>query len=135
MTLPDHIKIEATRDLTDLVAIPSVSARVDGLDACADKVAALLADAGFQTAIEPGDVGPFVTGEIGEGPFTLVIYNHYDVQPEEPVNLWTAPPFSLTERHARSSAAVRQTTRANSSAALPDGACSGNDTPAPYPSA
>ena len=99
MTLPDHIKIEATRDLTDLVAIPSVSARVDGLDACADKVAALLADAGFQTAIEPGDVGPFVTGEIGEGPFTLVIYNHYDVQPEEPVNLWTAPPFSLTERH------------------------------------
>lgn len=99
MTLPDHIKIEATRDLTDLVAIPSVSARFEGLDACADKVAALLADAGFQTAIEPGDVGPFVTGEIGEGPFTLVIYNHYDVQPEEPVNLWTAPPFSLTERH------------------------------------
>lgn len=98
MTLPDHIKIEATRDLTDLVAIPSVSARVEGLDACADKVAALLTDAGFQTAIEPGDVGPFVTGEIGEGPFTLVIYNHYDVQPEQPVNLWTAPPFSLTER-------------------------------------
>eukprot|EP01034_Spumella_vulgaris_P006583 gene6583-8380_t len=59
MTLPDHIKIEATRDLTDLVAIPSVSARVEGLDACADKVAALLTDAGFQTAIEPGDVGPF----------------------------------------------------------------------------
>lgn len=98
MTLPDHIKIEARRDLTDLVAIPSVSARVEGLDACADKVAALLADAGFQTATEPGDVGPFVTGEIGEGPFTLVIYNHYDVQPEEPVNLWTAPAFSLTER-------------------------------------
>ncbi|HEV7321125.1 MAG TPA: M20/M25/M40 family metallo-hydrolase [Ensifer sp.] len=98
MTLPDHIKIEARRDLTDLVAIPSVSARVEGLDACADKVAALLADAGFQTAIEPGDVGSFVTGEIGEGPFTLVIYNHYDVQPEEPVDLWTAPPFSLTER-------------------------------------
>jgi acetylornithine deacetylase/succinyl-diaminopimelate desuccinylase-like protein len=98
MTLPAHIKIEARRDLTDLVAIPSVSARGEGLKACAAKVSALLADAGFRTVIEPGDVAQFVTGEIGEGPFTLVIYNHYDVQPEDPVEVWSAPPFSLTER-------------------------------------
>jgi len=99
MTLPDHIRKEALRDLVDLVAIPSVSARGEGLEACADKVAALLTDAGFQTTVRPGDVGPFVAGEIGEGAYTLVIYNHYDVQPEEPVDLWTSTPFDLVERN------------------------------------
>lgn len=98
MKLPSHIQDRARRDLAELVDIPSVSARGEGLEKCAAKVAELLSEAGFNTAIHPGDIGPFVTGEIGEGPFTLVIYNHYDVQPEEPADLWTAPPFNLTER-------------------------------------
>ncbi|KQT50642.1 acetylornithine deacetylase [Aureimonas sp. Leaf454] len=91
----------ARRDLADLVAIPSVSARGEGLEACAAKVEALLRDAGFATDIQPGDVAPFVVGETGQGPFTLVIYNHYDVQPEDPAGLWTAPPFELTERDGK----------------------------------
>ncbi|WP_435656216.1 M20/M25/M40 family metallo-hydrolase [Brucella pituitosa] len=56
---------------------------------------------GFKTEILPGEVGPFVVAEIGGGPFTMVIYNHYDVQPEDPVELWTNPPFNLTERDGR----------------------------------
>ncbi|WP_026621570.1 acetylornithine deacetylase/succinyl-diaminopimelate desuccinylase-like protein (plasmid) [Ensifer sp. WSM1721] len=101
MRIPAEIIAAATRDLADLVAIPSVSARAEGLEACADKVEALLSEAGFITEQQPGDVGPFVVGEMGAGPFTLVIYNHYDVQPEDPVHLWTDAPFALTERSGR----------------------------------
>ncbi|WDZ79123.1 M20/M25/M40 family metallo-hydrolase (plasmid) [Ensifer adhaerens] len=96
-----EILAAARQNLTDLVAIPSVSARGEGLERCAQRVEELLSEAGFQTAQYPGGVGPFVVGEVGDGPFTLVIYNHYDVQPEDPVSLWTAPPFDLTERDGR----------------------------------
>lgn len=97
---PD-ILTAARKDLSDLVAIPSVSARGEGLESCAMRIEALLFSAGFRTEQHPGDVGPFVVGEIGDGPFTLVIYNHYDVQPEDPIDLWTAKPFELVERDGR----------------------------------
>ncbi len=101
MRISPDILAAARNDLSALVAIPSVSARGEGMEACADEVERLLAEAGFSTGQHKGDVGPFVVGEIGDGPFTLVIYNHYDVQPEDPVALWTDPPFVLTERSGR----------------------------------
>jgi len=101
MQIRPEILTAAKDDLTTLVAIPSVSARAEGLAACADKVESLLKDAGFLTEQHPGDVGPFVVGETGDGPFTLLIYNHYDVQPEDPTDLWTDPPFALSERDGR----------------------------------
>ncbi|WP_046121124.1 M20/M25/M40 family metallo-hydrolase [Ensifer aridi] len=101
MRMPSELVAEAKRNLADLVSIPSVSARGQSLDACADKVEELLLEAGFETEQHPGDVGRFVVGETGEGPFTLIIYNHYDVQPEDPLDLWTDPPFVLSERGGR----------------------------------
>lgn len=101
MTISPEILRAAREDLAQLVSIPSVSARGQALDACAAKIALLLGAEGFETEIHLGDVGPFVVGETGDGPFTMVIYNHYDVQPEDPVDLWTAPPFELSERAGR----------------------------------
>ncbi|MDP8920251.1 MAG: M20/M25/M40 family metallo-hydrolase [Pseudomonadota bacterium] len=98
--LGEHL-LQARDDLERLVAIPSVSARGEQLSECADAVRDLLAGAGFQTEILPGDIGPFVVGETGSGPLTIMIYNHYDVQPEDPVSLWQSPPFELSERGGR----------------------------------
>lgn len=101
MQIAAEILAAAKQDLADLVSIRSVSARAEELETCADKVEDLLSAAGFDTDQYAGDVGPFVVGETGEGPFTLIIYNHYDVQPEDPVDLWTEPPFILSERDGR----------------------------------
>lgn len=88
----------AQADLRRLIAIPSVSARGKNLRECAEAVRDLLGGAGFRTEIQPGEIGPFVVGEIGDGPLVVMVYNHYDVQPEDPVPLWNSPPFELSER-------------------------------------
>jgi acetylornithine deacetylase/succinyl-diaminopimelate desuccinylase-like protein len=99
--LPKENLLRAREDLRRLVGIPSVSARGEGLSECAHAVRDLLAGAGFETEICAGEIGPFVVGEIGDGPLTVIVYNHYDVQPEEPVSLWHSPPFEMSERDGR----------------------------------
>lgn len=88
-------------DLRDLVALQSVSAQGRMLHETATSVSLLLEAEGFSVTEYPGQVAPILLAESGEGPFTLLIYNHYDVQPEDPVDLWESPPFVLTEREGR----------------------------------
>jgi acetylornithine deacetylase/succinyl-diaminopimelate desuccinylase-like protein len=83
----------------ELCAQPSVSAKGEGMAACADVVAALLERHGFevQQFATPGN--PIVVGRAaGQSPRTLLCYNHYDVQPAEPFELWTTPPFEPVVR-------------------------------------
>lgn len=88
--------------LTSLVNQPSVSSQGVGMQECADLVAHLLQEAGFESRLMPSESYPMVFGEAsGRGSQTLLCYNHYDVQPAEPLELWDSPPFEATVRDGR----------------------------------
>jgi acetylornithine deacetylase/succinyl-diaminopimelate desuccinylase-like protein len=82
------------RELGRLVAQPSISAQRIGLDECAALVAEMLQTRGFTADIYPTAGSPVVVAERkGKSDKTLLFYNHYDVQPPEPLELWDSPPF------------------------------------------
>jgi acetylornithine deacetylase/succinyl-diaminopimelate desuccinylase-like protein len=90
---------EAIADLARLCAQPSVSAQHLGIDECAALVAELLRARGFSAEVVPSAGNPVVLAEAaGASERTLLCYNHYDVQPPEPLELWHSPPFELTRR-------------------------------------
>ena len=84
------------KDVMRLVSQPSVSAKKIGIRECAGLVESMLKEIGAQTRIlESEGAAPLVYGEIrsSKSPKTVLFYNHYDVQPEEPLELWKSPPF------------------------------------------
>jgi acetylornithine deacetylase/succinyl-diaminopimelate desuccinylase-like protein len=89
-------------ELRRLVEIPSVSAEGRGIEECAAAVADLLSQRGLRTEIRPTKGNPVVCawGGASSGP-ALLFYVHYDVQPPDPLDLWTVPPFELTARDGK----------------------------------
>jgi acetylornithine deacetylase/succinyl-diaminopimelate desuccinylase-like protein len=86
-------------ELIELLKIPSISAdpayKEDVLN-CADAVAKAMKDAGADNVEICKTVGyPIVYGEkiIDENLPTVLVYGHYDVQPADPLELWTSGPF------------------------------------------
>lgn len=84
----------------------SVSTKPDHapeMRACAEWIAALLQRGGFRAAVEETGGHPAVLARGPEVPGrpTVLIYGHYDVQPEEPVEHWTTPPFEPALRNGR----------------------------------
>lgn len=86
-------------DLQTMIKQPSVSAKNEGIEECATLVSKILKKSGIPSEIlrlKKG-VAPLVYGEIKSkqnSSKTLMFYNHYDVQPAEPFDLWDDPPFS-----------------------------------------
>jgi acetylornithine deacetylase/succinyl-diaminopimelate desuccinylase-like protein len=82
------------RELIKLVSQPSISAQNLGLTEAAVLVADMLRARGFEAKIYPTAGAPVVVAERkGKSDQTLLFYNHYDVQPPEPLELWESPPF------------------------------------------
>ncbi|MHA1880539.1 MAG: M20/M25/M40 family metallo-hydrolase, partial [Candidatus Heimdallarchaeota archaeon] len=95
-------KEQAIQELSDFVAIPSVSAKNQSLDEAAAYAAKLLKQNGFVVKQFETGGGPVVTGFMDVGaPRTLMIYDHADVQPAEPFDLWESDPFKLDIREGR----------------------------------
>jgi acetylornithine deacetylase/succinyl-diaminopimelate desuccinylase-like protein len=101
--------IESRRDqhlaeLCEFLRIPSVSAKSEhkpDIERGARWVADRLQSAGFKTVqVIPTSLHPLVYAESLEVPGkpTILFYGHYDVQPAEPLDLWTSPAFEPTVR-------------------------------------
>jgi acetylornithine deacetylase/succinyl-diaminopimelate desuccinylase-like protein len=86
-------------ELSDLCAVPSVSAQGTAMRECAVLVVNMLEARGFEARIIATDGHPVVFAErAGNSDRTLLLYNHYDVQPAEPLDLWDTPPFEPSRR-------------------------------------
>src|SRR5262245_52980023 len=87
-------------DLRGLVRIPSVAAQRRGIPDMVRAVSDVIRGAGGRvTVLEHEDANPVVAGEFeGRSPRTLLFYDHYDVQPAEPLEEWTVPAFDVTQR-------------------------------------
>ncbi len=92
---------EMISNLQQLIREPSVSAKGQGLESCAKTLSDMLIGAGLHSEIlylnkSTNAAPPIVYAEIlskTNPTKTLLFYNHYDVQPEEPLEQWRYPPF------------------------------------------
>src|SRR6202453_2875017 len=107
MELIEYIESKQDAHLSELkefLRIPSVSAKSEhkrDIEAAAKWVADKLRVAGLENVeIAPTKMHPLVYGESLHAPGkpTVLFYGHYDVQPAEPLELWTTPAFEPTVR-------------------------------------
>ncbi len=91
---------ESIQELSELCAQPSVAAQNWGMQETAQMVAEMLIKRGFKAEIMPTGGAPVVIAERAGArrDKTLLFYNHYDVQPAEPLELWESPAFEPTLR-------------------------------------
>ncbi|MEO0828939.1 MAG: M20/M25/M40 family metallo-hydrolase [Pseudomonadota bacterium] len=82
--------------LFDLLRIQSIStdpAYAAECDRAADWLVADLSSMGFDISKRPTPGHPMVVGHGGDGERNLLFYGHYDVQPVDPLDLWSRDPF------------------------------------------
>ncbi len=92
--------------LKEFVRHPSVSTDpkfAAGMTGAREFVAGLLRSIGFAVEVVPTALHPVILAERGGDPKWphVIIYGHYDVQPADPLNLWTTPAFAPEIRGRR----------------------------------
>src|SRR5215471_14626220 len=110
MNLIDYIESRRDTNLNELkefLRIPSVSTKSEhkpDIERASQWVAEKLRGAGIEKVeIVPTKMHPLVYGESLDAPGkpTILFYGHYDVQPAEPLDLWTSPAFEPTVRDGK----------------------------------
>ncbi len=101
----------AIERLLALLRIPSIStdpANTADCRAAAEWLVGDLKSIGFADATTRATPGhPMVTGTMGDGARHLLFYGHYDVQPADPLNLWTHPPFEPSLEQTEAGKVIR----------------------------
>ncbi|MHB8689168.1 MAG: M20/M25/M40 family metallo-hydrolase [Candidatus Dormibacteraceae bacterium] len=90
-------------ELKELCSFPSISNHGrEAVEPARDWIGGRLAR--FTDRVETLDAGgmPALYAEVpGRGRRTLLLYEHYDVQPVDPIDLWDSPPFEPVEKDGR----------------------------------
>ena len=95
------------KELSDFLRIPSISSlseHADNVRQAGEWVAERLRKAGMEAVeVMPTGGHPVVCGQWLHAPGkpTVLIYGHFDVQPADPLELWTTPPFEPEVRDDR----------------------------------
>jgi acetylornithine deacetylase/succinyl-diaminopimelate desuccinylase-like protein len=98
---------EAIESLTKYLAFPTVSAQNLAIPETVSYVVEMIESAGGKAEIldalggNPVIYGYFSAGSEGDSTKTLLFYNHYDVQPPEPLNEWDSEPFTATVKDGK----------------------------------
>src|SRR5690349_2915517 len=100
--LDSYINDQVGNFVEHLIALcrqPSISALGQHLPETAEAVAQTMTAFGITAQVLPTGSAPVVCGEIkGRGDRSVLFYNHYDVQPVDPLESWHSPPFEPTVR-------------------------------------
>ncbi len=103
--LDTEVRRNVDRHIHELIALcaqPSIAAQNSGMRECAQLVSEMLQTRGFTIKLLPTRGHPVIFGErSGRSDRTLIFYNHYDVQPPEPLELWKSPPFEPSIRDGK----------------------------------
>ncbi len=99
----DHNADRFVTRLIDYVRHPSISSYGEGMNECAHYIAEVMLQIGLNVSILPTAGWPMVFGERFTRPDapTALLYGHYDVQPPDPLEAWTTPPFEPSIRDGR----------------------------------
>jgi acetylornithine deacetylase/succinyl-diaminopimelate desuccinylase-like protein len=99
------VAASATRSIElweEALSLPSVSAEGKDLAETADWLEGALKSLGATTSrIRVPGSPDAVVGRISSGSRRLMIYDHYDVQPVDPIELWETPPFQPSHRDGK----------------------------------
>lgn len=100
--IDQHAQTSLAR-LIDYLRRPGISAYSEGIDEVAAYIAGVMRDIGLHVQVLQTAGWPMVFGEYraqADAP-TVLLYGHYDVQPPDPLEEWTSPPFEPTVREGR----------------------------------
>ncbi|MEA2524995.1 MAG: hypothetical protein QOF01_2195 [Thermomicrobiales bacterium] len=99
-----HVEQNQARFLDELreyCRTPCITGQGVGVRESAALTAEVLRSHGITAQVLETAGAPVVYGEIGSGARTLLIYDHYDVQPPEPLELWESEPFAADIRDGK----------------------------------
>jgi acetylornithine deacetylase/succinyl-diaminopimelate desuccinylase-like protein len=90
-------------ELREFCAQPALAGQGIGIAESVEMVRGKLDEIGatVEVVAVPDGGAPVILGEMGSGVRTLLMYNHYDVQPPEPLELWNSPPYAGEVRDGR----------------------------------
>ncbi len=102
MSVRDSVAAKSDRYLDWLVSacsIPSLAERPDDLAAMATWIEERFAELGAATQrLAYESAPPAIFAEAGSGDRSVLVYDHYDVQPIDPIELWDSAPFEPQTR-------------------------------------